>query len=152
MAWEWLRSTWFTRSRHATAGISTDGTGSIDSLLVRAPDSWSKRCEFKTPQERRENFLLQTFCAELIWCPFHPCVTTVACKRPQSFCQKCRWQVTFKHHTPLTHQSRSGLAMPLSSHSVGTYQETSSHAARQGTFTLSHSHLSSLSHCGLILA
>ena len=22
---------------------------------------------------------------------FHPCVTTVACKRPQSFCQKCRW-------------------------------------------------------------
>ena len=29
--------------------------------------------------------------------PFHPCVTTVACKRSQSFCQKCRWQVTAKH-------------------------------------------------------
>ena len=40
--------------------------------------------------------------------------------------------------------------MPLSRHSVGTYQETSSHAARQGT--LDHSRLSSLSHCGLILA
>ena len=40
--------------------------------------------------------------------------------------------------------------MPLPSHSVGTYQETGSHAARQGT--LVHSRLSSLNHCGLILA
>ena len=40
--------------------------------------------------------------------------------------------------------------MPLSRQSVGTYQETSSHATRQGT--LGHSRLSSLSHCGLILA
>ena len=29
--------------------------------------------------------------------PFHPCVTTVTHKRSQSFCQKCRWQVTAKH-------------------------------------------------------
>ena len=29
--------------------------------------------------------------------PFHPRVTAVACKRPRSFCQKCRWQVTAKH-------------------------------------------------------
>ena len=35
-------------------------------------------------------------------------------------------------------------------HSVGTYQETSSHATHQGT--LDHCHLSSLSHFGLILA
>ena len=34
--------------------------------------------------------------------------------------------------------------MPLSRHSVGAYQETSSHATRQGT--LGHSRLSSLSH------
>ena len=27
---------------------------------------------------------------------FHPCVTTVARKRPQSFCQKCRWQIRAK--------------------------------------------------------
>ena len=32
-----------------------------------------------------------------IWYPFHPSVTTVASKRPWSFCQKCRWQVTPKH-------------------------------------------------------
>ena len=53
-------------------------------------------------------------------------------------------------HVPLTWQSQSGLTMPLSRHSVGTYQETNSHATCQGTF--GHSHLSSLSHCGLILA
>ena len=29
--------------------------------------------------------------------PFHPRVTAVAHKRSQSFCQKCRWQVTAKH-------------------------------------------------------
>ena len=40
--------------------------------------------------------------------------------------------------------------MLLCRHSVGTYLETSSHATRQGM--LSHSHLISLSHCGLILA
>ena len=39
--------------------------------------------------------------------------------------------------------------MPLSRHSVETYQEMSSHATRQGTSD--QSHLSSLSHCGLIL-
>ena len=27
----------------------------------------------------------------------HPCVTAVAHKRPWSFCQKCRWQVTAKY-------------------------------------------------------
>ena len=53
-------------------------------------------------------------------------------------------------HTPLTQRSRSGLTMPLSRHSVGTYQETSSHASREGTF--GHTRLSSLSHCVLILA
>ena len=52
--------------------------------------------------------------------------------------------------TPLTQQSRSGLTMPLSRHSVGTYQETSLYTTHWGT--LSHSCLSSLSHCGLILA
>ena len=52
-------------------------------------------------------------------------------------------------HTPLTQRSRSGLTMPLSRHSVGTYQETISPASHRGT--PGHSRLSSLSHCGLIL-
>ena len=53
-------------------------------------------------------------------------------------------------HTSLTQRSRSGLTLPLSRHSVGTYQVTSSHATRQGT--LGHSRLSLLSHCRLTLA
>ena len=53
-------------------------------------------------------------------------------------------------HTPLTQRSRSGLTLPLSRHSEGTYQETGSHATPQGT--LVHSHLNSLSQCGPILA
>ena len=53
-------------------------------------------------------------------------------------------------HTPLTQRSRTGLTMPLSSHSVGAYPEASSHVTCQGTFD--HNRLSSLSHCGLILA
>ena len=59
-------------------------------------------------------------------------------------------RVHIKMHTPLTQQSWSRLTMLLSRHSVGTNVETSSHATRQGT--LGHSRLSSLSHCGLILA
>ena len=39
------------------------------------------------------NFL----CWLLFWYPFHPRVTAVAHKRPLSFCQKRRWQVTAKH-------------------------------------------------------
>ena len=30
-----------------------------DSLLARAPDSWSKGCEFESRRELRENFLLE---------------------------------------------------------------------------------------------
>ena len=73
--------------------------GSRDSLLVRAPDSWSKGCEFESRHERRKHFLLQSqlFVLTLIRCPFHPRVTAVARKRTRSFCQKCRWQVTLKH-------------------------------------------------------
>ena len=36
-------------------------------------------------------------CWLLLGYPFHPCVTAVACKRPQPFCQMCRRQVTAKH-------------------------------------------------------
>ena len=41
----------------------------------------------------RVNFL----CWLLFRYPFHPRVTAVARKRPRSFRQKCRWQVTTKH-------------------------------------------------------
>ena len=74
-------------------------TRSWDSLLVRAPDSWSAVCKFQSWQEGQENFLLQSqLCVlTLIRCPFHPRVTAVARKRLRSFYQKSRWQVTPKH-------------------------------------------------------
>ena len=70
-----------------------------DSLLVRVPDLWWKDYEFESWPEQWENFLLQSeLCVlSLIPCPLNPCVTTVSCKRPRSFWQKCRWQVTLKH-------------------------------------------------------
>ena len=57
----------------------------------------------------------------LIRCPFHPRVTAVACKRPRSFCQKCRWKVTHKYAYTLD-PAKSGQD-PQCIHSAGTYQE-----------------------------
>ena len=73
-----------------------------DSLLVRMPDSRSNACEFESRQKWRENFFFRVnfvcwlFFNVFIRCPFHPRVTAVARKRPRSFCQKWRWQVTPK--------------------------------------------------------
>ena len=55
--------------------------------------------EFEPRQEQRKNFLPQSqLCVlALIRRAFHPLVFNgVARKRPRSFCQKCRWQVTPK--------------------------------------------------------
>ena len=87
----------------------------------------------------------------LIRCPFHPRVTAVARKRPRSFCQNCRSQVNLNTHIPLTQRSRSGLTMPLSRHSVETYQRGNELTSNSSGNTRS-SRLSLLSHCGLILA
>ena len=40
---------------------------------------------------------VNTLCWLLFRYPFHPCVAAVARKRPRSFCQKHRWQVTAIH-------------------------------------------------------
>ena len=89
------------------------------------PDSWWKGCEFES---RQENFLLQSQLCMLtfMWCPFYPCVTTVTCKRPQSFCQSTGGRLHLNMLTPFTQRSWSELTMLLSRHSVGTYQEMSS--------------------------
>ena len=120
--------------------------------MVRALDSWWKGCEFESQQEGQENFFLQSqLCVlTLIWCLFHPCVTAVALKDPGHCAKSAGGRLHLNTHTPLTEQSRSELIMLLPRHNVRTYQEMSSQATRQGT--LGHSHLSLLSHCGLILA
>ena len=51
----------------------------------------------------------------------------MACRRQQSFCQKCWWQgLHVNTHTPLTQRGQSGMTMLLSGPSVGTYPEMSS--------------------------
>ena len=61
-----------------------------------------------------------TFCADSYLASIPPCVTSVACKRPRSFCQVAGY-TQLNMHTLLTQQSQSGLTM-LSKHGVGTYQ------------------------------
>ena len=70
-----------------------------DSSTVRAPDSWSKGRGFESWQERLENFLLQGQLAVLTLTSVSvppPCYRSRTRRRPRSFCQKCRWQVTAK--------------------------------------------------------
>ena len=73
--------------RHVWAGTTE--------WLQRGTRSWWEGLGF---EERRENFLLQGQLSVLLLSyPFHLRVTAVARKRPRSFCQKCRWQVTAQH-------------------------------------------------------
>ena len=68
------------------------------SRVVRVPDSWSKGPRFKSLQEWWENFHLHVqLPVPTFFDPFHPHFATAACKRSQSFYQKCRRQVTDKH-------------------------------------------------------
>ena len=61
---------------------------------------WTSTFKFKRRNENNK-LVITNFRDLLPWLlflyPSHPNVTTVACKRFQSFYQKCRWQVTAKH-------------------------------------------------------
>ena len=59
----------------------------IERLKVQVPAGMVEECS--SPE--------LTLCADSYSVSVPPCVTAVACKRPQSFCQKCMWQVTPKH-------------------------------------------------------
>ena len=97
------------------------------------------------------NFLHQsTLCADSLSVRFTPMLPQWHVKDPGHSAKSAGGGLHLNTHTPLTHRSRSGLTVPLSRQSVGIYQETSSHATRKGT--LGYNRLSSLSHCGLILA
>ena len=52
--------------------------------------------QVKCPAGMAGEFSSRLSVLTLIRCPFPPYVTTVACKMPQSFFQKCRWQVSLK--------------------------------------------------------
>ena len=89
-------------------------------------------------------------CWLLLPVPSIPVLPQWHIKDPGHSAQSAGGRLHLNTNTPLTQRSRSGLTRPLCRHSAETYQETSSHATHQGT--LGHSRLSSLSHCGLILA
>ena len=115
------------------------------------PDLWSKSCEYESQQKWQENF--HSGVNFVRWLLFGVCSTPMLPKwhvKDHGHSAKSAGdRLHLNTHTTMTQWSRSGLTMPLSRRSVGTYQETSSHATCQGT--LSHSRLSSLSHCRLIL-
>ena len=103
-------------THHVNQGTAKQSTG----FVMKGP-------RFESPQKRQENFLCQGplfvlfilvsipppppparvhFLCCLFWYPFPPPppphrVTAVAHKRSQSFCHKCRWQVTAIHTWPI---------------------------------------------------
>ena len=76
----------------SSGGHITWGAGQLSSW---APDLWSKGHQFESWQERQEIFFSRVnfLCQFLFLYSFHLHVTTVACKRSLSICQKLRWQV-----------------------------------------------------------
>ena len=98
-SWCYKSPSWCYKSPRGVANLRVVLQGSGDSSAVRAPDSWLKGHGFESLPERREIFFSRVnfLCWLLFRYPFHPRVTAVARKRPRSFCQKCRWQVTAKH-------------------------------------------------------
>ena len=127
--------------------------GSRDSLLVGAPDSWSKSFEFESGRSGRRIFFSRVNL--VCWLVFGVYSTPVLLqwhvKDHGHSAESAGGRLHLTTHTSWTQWSQSGLTMPLSRHSVGTYLEKSSYATyNEGT--LRHSRLSSLSRCGLILA
>ena len=81
------------------SNVSRAGDSSV--VTLTAPDLRLKSPGFKSLQEQQVKSPLQVKLSVLTLTslssslPSH--VTVVALKRSQSFCQKCRWQVTAKH-------------------------------------------------------
>ena len=69
----------------------------------------------------------------LIRYPFHPVLPQWYVKEPGHSINSAGGRLHLNMHEPLTQRSRSGLTRLLSRHSVGTYQEMSSHTTCQGT-------------------
>ena len=68
-----------------------------DSLLVTAPVSWSKGCEFETRQERRSSPELTLWTDSYSVSVPTPVLPQWHVRDPGHSAKKCRWQVTLKH-------------------------------------------------------
>ena len=78
--------------------------------------------------------------------PFQPCSML---KRPQSFCQLLKQQITAQHACSLDSVKSEQAAQPLCWNPSGKTSSCSNSWGRAGMQV--HSHLGSLSHCGLVL-
>ena len=95
--------------------------------------SWGSFFSTRKPTSGTGMILQSQLCVlTLIWCPFNPHVTAVAHKRPQSFCQKCRWQVTPKHAYAFDPLKLERADCATVQAQCGNLSEMSSHATRQG--------------------
>ena len=120
--------------------------GSRDSVLVERRTRGRKVVSSIPDRSADKIFFSRVkFLCWLIRCPFHSRFTAEAWKIWRSFCQKCRWQATPKHA-----YTRDSTKSEWTDYAVqaecGDLSGTSSHG------TIDHSRLSSLNHCGLILA
>ena len=93
VCWTWSM---LTQGWHVFEMVGQD----VMTILAARIEWWT--CDQKVLAEAAGEFSSpgSTFWADLFWNPFHPRVTTVACKRSGSLFQKCRWQVTAKHMHP----------------------------------------------------
>ena len=137
---------------HESSALPTSYPGSQDSLLVeRQTCDWKVASSNPSKSNRTIFFSRFNF---VCWLLFSVCSTPRLLQwhiKDQSHSAKSAGgRLYLNRHTPLTQRRWSGLIILLCRHYMGIYQETSSHATRHGT--LGHSHLSSLSHCELILA
>ena len=94
--------------------------------IAQSEKCWTcdeKVANYDSQQWWWENFLLQSYLSvlTLIQCELHPLVTTVAHRRPWSFCQKCKWLVTPKYACTLDPIKSEWADYAVQVHNVGTY-------------------------------
>ena len=135
-----------------TECISTALLKSQDSLLVERRNRDRKVVSSNPGRSGGRIFFSRVSC--VCWLLFgvhsNPLVTAVACKRPKPFCQKCRWQVIHKQAYTLDPMKLEWADYATVQAWCGNLFGRTSNAISKRT--LDHCPLSSLSHCGLILA
>ena len=97
-AWQNIKKKEKKRRRNETKKQSDEKGAGIAQWLEHQTCDWKVVGLNPCRSGRRIFFSRVNFLSWLLFrYPFHTSVTTVAHKRPQSFCLKCRWQVTAKH-------------------------------------------------------
>ena len=110
---------------------------SQDSLLDRALDSWSKVVSSNPSRSDGRMFFsrVNIVCLLLFGVCSTPVLPQWHVKKPCHSAKIAGGRLHVNTLIPLSQWSWSGLTMPLFKRSVGTYQETSIYATRQGTLS-----------------